>query len=128
MRRYIVGVLAITALLLALTLTGCSAPSTSSTGGSSSSGSSSGGAAPSAVQVVLQNIAIQPANVTVAVGGTVTWANQDSVTHNLTDDAGSWSSGALAPGKSFSHTFTAAGTFPYHCIIHPSMTGQITVK
>jgi plastocyanin len=123
MRRYIVGVLAIAALLLALTLTGCSAPSTSSTGGSSSSG-----AAPSAVQVVLQNIAIQPANVTVAVGGTVTWANQDSVTHNLTDDAGSWSSGALAPGKSFSHTFTAAGTFPYHCIIHPSMTGQITVK
>ena len=114
---------AVGALLMAFMLAGCSAPSTSSSGGSSS-----GGTAPSTVQVVLQNIAIQPANVTVAVGGTVTWVNQDSVTHNLTDDAGSWSSGALAPGKSFSQKFTTAGTFPYHCIIHPSMTGQITVK
>ena len=77
---------------------------------------------------MLQNIAIQPTNVTVAIGGTVTWVNKDSVTHVLTDDAGTWGSGQLAPGKSYSYKFTKAGTFPYHCTIHPSMTGQVTVK
>lgn len=123
MRRYFAGVLAVAAFLLVLTVAGCGASSSTPSGGSSSSGT-----APSAVQVVLQNITIQPADVTVAVGGTVTWVNQDTVTHNLTDDAGTWSSGPLAPGKSFSHTFATAGTFPYHCIIHPSMTGQIIVQ
>jgi plastocyanin len=128
MRKISAGVLAAAVLLLALALAGCGTSSTSSSGGSSSGGSSSGGTPASTVKVVLQNISIQPADVTVAVGGTVTWANQDSVTHNLSDDAGTWSSGAMAPGQTYSQKFATAGTFPYHCTIHPSMTGQVTVK
>ena len=123
MRKSIIGGAAVAALLLALALAGCGGSSTPAPGGSTS-----GGTPATAVQVVLQNIAIQPANVTVAVGGTVTWVNKDSMTHVLTDDGGTWGSGQLVPGKSYSYKFTKAGTFPYHCTIHPSMTGQVTVK
>jgi plastocyanin len=123
MRKIGAGALAIAALLLVLVLIGCGTSSAPS-----SSGSSSSGTPQATVKVVLQNISIQPADVTVAVGGTVTWVNQDTVTHNLSDDAGTWSSGALAPGQSYSQKFSTAGKFPYHCIIHPSMTGQITVQ
>ena len=121
MRRNLRGVAAVAALFFVLAMTGCGG-STAPTGGSSS------GPAASTVQVVLAGIAIQPTQATVAVGGTVTWVNNDSVMHNLTDDKGAWASGQMAPGKSFSQKFTTAGTFPYHCIIHPSMTGTIIVK
>lgn len=115
------GVAAAAALLCALMLTGCgSAPAPS--------GGSSSGPPASTVQVVLAGIAIQPTQATVAVGGTVTWVNNDSVEHILTDDGGKWGSGPMAPGKSFSQKFATAGTFPYHCTIHPSMTGTIIVK
>jgi plastocyanin len=74
----------------------------------------------------MSNMAFSPSDVTVAVGGTVTWTNNDSVAHTATGD--SFDSGSLAPGKSFSQTFTAAGTFPFHCSIHSGMTGTVTVK
>jgi plastocyanin len=45
----------------------------------------------------------------------------------VTADDGSFDSGSLATDATFSQTFDAAGTFAYHCTIHPSMTGTITV-
>lgn len=71
-----------------------------------------------------------PQSVTIRVGDTVTWTNMGSATHTTTSDSGdpaSWNSGDLAPGKSFSFTFTKAGTYTYHCAIHPFMTGTIIV-
>jgi plastocyanin len=122
MRNIALALLLIAAL--AVVLTGCSSPAASSGGSSGSTPPATTGGATAAV--TLQNFAFSPSTVQVSVGGSVTWTNNDSVTHTVTGDG--FDSGQLAPGKSFSKTFAAAGTFNYHCSIHPSMTGVVTVK
>lgn len=72
--------------------------------------------------------AYSPGVLTAAVGTTVTWVNTDTVAHTTTADANGWNSGALAPNQQFSTTFTTAGTFVYHCAIHPGMVGTVTVR
>ena len=67
-------------------------------------------------------------DLTVNVGTTVTWTNQDNVSHTSTSDDPMWNSGRLASGESFSFTFTEPGTHAYHCDIHPSMMATITVN
>ena len=65
----------------------------------------------------------------IPVGTSVQWINQDSMPHTMTSAniAGSLKSANLAPGKSYSFTFTQAGDFPYFCEIHPSMRGMVRV-
>lgn len=79
------------------------------------------------VAVTIQNFAFMPTPLTVPVGTTVTWTNRDSASHTATSDTGMWDSGTLSTGKSFSFTFNQAGTFAYHCNIHPNMHGSIVV-
>jgi plastocyanin len=76
----------------------------------------------------LDTTAFQPNPVTIVKGSTVTWTNNDSITHTSTSDSGAWNSGAMAPGAMFSETFQTAGTFQYHCTIHPNMVGTIVVQ
>ncbi|PAU49381.1 plastocyanin [Streptomyces albireticuli] len=78
--------------------------------------------------VLIQDFQFDPPSVTIAVGDTVRWTNNDSATHTSTSDKGVWDSGNLTTGTSFRRTFRTAGTFPYHCAIHPSMTGTVTVR
>ncbi len=85
-------------------------------------------AAASGSAVQIMNFAFAPASITVAVGASVTWTNNDAVAHTVTADDKSFDSGNLASGKTFSFTFTKAGTYPYHCTIHPNMKGAIVVK
>lgn len=67
-------------------------------------------------------------NITVKAGTTVTWTNNDIAPHTVTSDTGSvLDSGNLSLGQSFSMTFNTPGTYNYHCAIHPSMTGTVTV-
>ena len=80
------------------------------------------------MQVAINNFSFQPASLTVPVGTTVTWSNQDSVAHTTTSDTGVWGSGNLTTGASFSFAFNRAGTFHYHCMIHPNMMGTIVVQ
>jgi plastocyanin len=61
-------------------------------------------------------------------GTTVTWTNNDLVVHTSTSDNGAWNSGNIAPGGTFSTTLDTAGTFVYHCAIHPGMVGTVTVQ
>jgi len=75
----------------------------------------------------LTTTAYSPNPVAIAVGGTVTWTNNDNTAHTSTSDNGAWNSGNIAPGGSFSMTFTTAGSFTYHCTIHPGMIGTVTV-
>jgi plastocyanin len=77
--------------------------------------------------VTIQNFAFAPASISVAAGSTVTWTNKDAVAHTSTSDATGWDSGALAQNASFSHKFDTPGTFTYHCLFHPNMTGTVTV-
>lgn len=57
----------------------------------------------------------------------VTWINNDGTTHRVVSDAPLFDSGNLGNGASFAFTFTTAGTYPYHCSIHPGMVGTITI-
>jgi YVTN family beta-propeller protein len=77
--------------------------------------------------VSIAAMAFSSDHLTIKAGQTVTWTNNDSITHTVTSDTGLWDSGDLAPGKSFSFTLTQPGDFPYHCAIHPFMKGTITV-
>ncbi len=77
--------------------------------------------------VIIQNMTFSPSTLTVPVGTTVTWKNLDNVAHHVVSDTGAFDSGTLNNGQSFNFTFTKAGNYPYHCSIHPSMTGTIVV-
>jgi plastocyanin len=86
------------------------------------------------VGVAIQNFAFVPASVTVPAGTTVIWTNQDSAPHAIVSDAtplfsngAIFTSSQLAQGQQFSFTFNNAGTYLYHCGIHPFMKGTITV-
>lgn len=72
--------------------------------------------------------AYSPNPLSVTAGSTVIWTNNDRIAHTTTADGGRWDSGVLQPGAQFSFTFSAVGTFPYHCSIHPNMVGTITVR
>ena len=78
--------------------------------------------------VAISGSAFSPANVTVAVGDTVTWTNSDQLSHTATADGGAFDTGALGNGASGTITFSTAGSFPYHCSVHPDMTGTVTVE
>ena len=77
--------------------------------------------------VSIANFAFNPASATVSSGGTVTWTNTDSTAHTVTFDSGP-DCGNLANGATKTATFSQAGTFPYHCTIHPNMKGTVTVS
>ena len=77
---------------------------------------------------VLSTSAFAPDDVTVDAGTTVTWTNTDSVAHTSTSDVSGWDSGIVAPGARFSRSFPTAGTFRYHCAIHPGMVGTVIVR
>lgn len=72
--------------------------------------------------------AFMPADLDITVGTTVTWMNTDSTSHTSTSDGAGWNSGTVAPGRQFSFVFQTAGTFPYHCTIHPGMMGTVVVR
>jgi plastocyanin len=101
--------------------------------GSSSPSSPSNGPTGTPVSIVsgsstLTTTAYSPNPVSISVGGTVTWTNNDVTAHTATGDDGSFNSGTMAAGATFSRTFSAAGTFTYHCTIHPGMVGTVTVR
>lgn len=79
--------------------------------------------------VTIQNFAFSPADISVKVGTKVTWTNNDSTTHTVTENDGQTGpdSGDLNPGSSYSFTFSKAGTYHYHCTLHPQMVGTVTV-
>ena len=77
--------------------------------------------------VSIKNFSFTPNSLTVKVGTKVTWTNHDSVTHTVTANQGAFNSPVL-PGSSFSFTFTKAGTYAYHCMIHPYMMATIVVQ
>jgi plastocyanin len=86
-----------------------------------------GAGAQDGAAVSIVDFAFQPASIEVATGGTVTWTNTGQAPHTVTADDGSFDSGTLAPGATFSQTFATAGTFTYHCNIHPQMTATVIV-
>ena len=80
------------------------------------------------VEITIRDFFFDPQVVTVSVGTNVMWRNLGNFTHTADSDTGLWDSGDILPGGVYSRTFDMAGTFPYHCDFHPSMTGVVIVK
>jgi plastocyanin len=105
----------------------------SGTGSSQSSMSSSRSSRSSSVRSVLKKVDIEdfeydPAVLNVKVGTTVRWKNEDDAPHTVTSTgSGGLNSGTLDENETYSHTFTASGTYNYHCSFHPNMTGAVIV-
>jgi len=80
-------------------------------------------------EIGIDNFAFTPSPLTVKVGTTVTWINQDDVPHNVVSSEGkTLKSPVLDTDQKFSYTFAAAGTYPYYCGLHPKMTGKVIVQ
>jgi plastocyanin len=81
--------------------------------------------------VAIRDFAFHPDTLHVPVGATVSWVNCETPPqepHTTTSDNAVWDSPQLNPGDRFSHTFPAAGGFPYHCTPHPFMIGKVVVQ
>jgi plastocyanin len=120
------------AVLLSMSL-GCGSYNAPTTPTGGNNGGNNGGTPPGTPVSIVSGASVKtstaysPSPINISAGGTVTWTNNDNTTHTATD-AGTFDSGAIAPGASFSHTFPTAGTFTYHCSIHPGMVGTVTVQ
>jgi plastocyanin len=85
-------------------------------------------AATATKSVAIKATGFSPANVTISATDAVKWTNRDTKNHQLVANNGSFASGVIAPGKSYTHVFNTAGTYRYHDALHPSLTGRIVVK
>ena len=83
--------------------------------------------APSVASVSIKNMAFNPGSVSVTTGATITWMNSDTTIHTVTADDGSFNSGNIAVGATYTKVFSTTGIFSYHCILHPEMTGKVVV-
>jgi plastocyanin len=83
---------------------------------------------PGTNEVLIQDMAFDPVTLTISANTTVTWTNKDPVAHTVTSNTGVFDSGNIQANKTFSHLFDTPGNYPYHCIIHPSMTGTVIVN
>jgi plastocyanin len=105
----------------ALVLAACAGgASTAPSGGPGASAPAGGGLAVTIKSFVLPSVEAQ-------VGQQITWTNEDSVGHTVTTDDGSIDGTVSGNGGTYSTAFATAGTYPYHCRIHPTMTGTITI-
>lgn len=105
--------------------------STTTTVGSSTTASTPGptaGGGAAGAQVVMKNLAFDPATVTIKAGESVTWTNQDGMNHTVVADKGEFKSSDLGQGATFTFKFDKAGTYAYHCSIHPSMKATVVVQ
>lgn len=84
-------------------------------------------AQPGRFEVTISGFAYDAAEITVQVGTTVRWTNNDSAPHTVTNENGEWDSGTIDTGGTFSYTFEEPGSYPYGCTIHPSMAGTVLV-
>ena len=100
------------------------------------------GSSAKAETVSLKLIAFRPERLEVKAGSSVTWRNDDATQHTVTSGQvtqeggtvkttpdGTFDSGQLAMGKTFTFRLSKPGTYSYYCQIHPAtMRGQIVVN
>jgi plastocyanin len=83
---------------------------------------------PGTNEVWIQDMSFSPSTITVASGTTITWTNKDPMAHTVTSNTNLFDSGSITPVKTFTLTFTDAGTYSYYCSLHPSMTAKVIVN
>jgi plastocyanin len=71
----------------------------------------------------------EPRTIDIAVGGSVTWINDDVASHNVKFlEPSTFNSGIIKPAATWTQTFTSAGTYDYYCDFHNSMKGSVVVR
>jgi plastocyanin len=78
--------------------------------------------------IKIENFAFDPVDAKILAGNTVLWTNNDNAPHKIVSDTGLFESGTLNKGDTFAYAFQTAGTYAYHCSIHTSMKGTVTVS
>lgn len=132
MRRiYFVFTLAL-AFVVALVVSGCSGQSGTGGGGTGGYGGGTettggGTGTTSGTTVTERGFAFEPATLTVKVGDTVSFVNEDSAPHEVKFDSGEQLA-TQSQGDKVTWTAEKPGTYPYSCSIHPSMRGEIIVE
>jgi plastocyanin len=136
-RRLVLG--AASLLIAAAALAGCSAQAAPSPAAPSSAAS-----APAGPVINLSSLMFNPSTTTVPVGTTITWRNDEPITHTVTsgryegidkttglrssqDPDGMFDAKLEGKGKAFSFTFTKPGSYTYYCDIHQGMNATIVV-
>jgi plastocyanin len=129
-RPLVVGAGASLALGLAACGNGAPASSGSGSGGGCTAGKAGVSLGTAQAKVAgTDNLQFAPTSSSVKSGQIVEWDNTGTVLHNITFDAQSClTDSSFQPGGKWQIQFTAAGTYPYHCTIHPGMDGSITVS
>ena len=110
-----VPLIALIALVITRAVEGPSS-ATAATGGTGGTG------------IVIRNFAFTPRTLTVAPGTKLQVTNADGTQHTFTADNGAFATGVLGGGKHAVVTVQKAGTYRYHCDIHPNMTGTLVVR
>lgn len=87
-----------------------------------------GAATGKVVRAGMRNLAYVPGRIEIEAGTTVEWTNNDPLAHTVTSDNGAFDSGLIASGRTWRHTFTTPGTYPFHCNPHPFMKGTVVVR
>ena len=84
--------------------------------------------APAAVEVTMSANRFSPGTTRVAAGATVIWRNTSDIPHTVTGNG--FDSGTIAPGASYSRTFTQPGSYSYWCTPHrqAGMVGTVLVE
>jgi uncharacterized protein (TIGR03118 family) len=82
---------------------------------------------PTAKPVQIIGFSFAPVTMDIAVGTQVTWTNQQNVPHDVTADDRQYHSNTLELNDTYSHTYSAPGTYTYHCSIHPFMKATVVV-
>ena len=116
----------LTALLAVLALSGLSC------GGDDNNPMNPGGGGGANVTITITGMngasSYSPSPDTVNVGQTVAWHNADATTHTATANGGAFNTGNIGGGNTSAPiAMNTAGSFPYHCSIHPTMTGTLVV-
>src|SRR5882724_9603424 len=83
---------------------------------------------PQVSPATINNFAFMPPTLTIAAGTQVQWTNQDGTAHTVAADDNRFHSDFLNNAQTFSQTFSAPGTYSYHCSVHPFMKGKIVVQ
>jgi plastocyanin len=84
-------------------------------------------AAASDTKVTIANFTFDPPTLSVPVGSTVTWTNEDDIPHVVAEKDGAFRSRALDTGDAYTQKFMTVGTVEYYCAIHPHMIAKIVV-
>lgn len=127
--RMAVGAVAVVALAACSSGGGTPAATTAGGGGGGGAAPCSVATSAGSVTAAIKDFEFDPATVTAKVGDTITWTNNGPTNHTVTlDDQPSCDTGTIAAGATGSLTFTAAGTYAFHCKIHSSMKGTITIS